>query len=71
VAATIELECSSCGQRHTLFLPVADLYTAGAEYTYVCPEKRNLVLFTVGDKLGTANVQMRPRNSIVVREISK
>jgi hypothetical protein len=71
VAATIELECGSCGQRHTLFLPVADLYTAGAEYAYVCPQKRNLILFTVGDKSGNANVQMRPRNSIVVREISK
>ena len=71
MAATIELECSSCGQRHTLFLSVADLFTAGAEYTYVCPQKRNLIRITVGDKLGNANVQMRPRDSIVIREISK
>jgi len=54
-----------------LFLPVADLFIGGAQYTYVCPQKHNLILFTVGDKLGKANVQMRPRDSIVVREIRK
>jgi hypothetical protein len=71
VAATIELDCSSCGQRHTLFLPVANLFTAGAEYTYVCPQTRESVRITASDNLGNANVQMRPRHSIVVRQISK
>ena len=70
MAATIEIDCNACGQRHTLFSPVADLFVAGAQYEYVCPQNGESIQFKASDKGGNANVQMCPRDSIVVKQIN-
>ena len=71
MAAITQVQCSACGQRHTLFLPAADSFDIGAEYEYTCPNRCRILHFTAGKESDRRLVATRPRGSVVANRIGE
>ena len=69
MAATIVLNCNACGGRHMFFLPTADLFDVNAQYEYTCPKTITTARMTTGGAWNNAGVLLRPRDSVVVRQV--
>ena len=69
MAATINAECVACGQVHRFYLAVADIFTVGTKYEYVCPTRARTIRMTIDRGADKAIVKSRPRGSVEVKLI--
>jgi hypothetical protein len=70
MAATTEMKCAACGERHTFYLVNADIFPADTEYEYTCPKMQTWARLTANEQFNPAAVQWRPRGSVVVKQVN-
>jgi hypothetical protein len=71
MAATIEMTCGACQHQHTFFLPNANVFDGTTPYEYTCPNMHQSAWIVVGDRQNNPNAQLRPRGSIIVKQVAK